>query len=177
MPDAAVRLRIEDEVLDVQAFQPVPGGGRQGVEMVVVDMISLQVVQLLVQQLIQVVPLQDQGERHLGRDLHLLPIAVGERSSDEGLVPIHPRRIQVVHSVVDGVAELPRRPLLVNGPTFLRQPHASKSQCRQAVVRLFHCPVLHIVNPRISLKATFTTLSIKFRQYFLVNRDSQVIKK
>ena len=113
---------------------------------VVVDSRGVQLLQLGVQEPIHVRALSDEDSRQFGGQLDAFPVPVRQSSGQESFAfsaMIHPRRIQVVHTAIDGMPHLARRLFGIDPAFFLRQAHTPEPQNRKLVSVARHFSVEH----------------------------------
>ena len=135
VPDLARHLGPPEEVERTHLPAFLPAAGAEGVEQIEVDPIGVEPFQLEVETSIEVGRILHQPDRRLGGDEGSVAVAVLERLADDSLalaVVIHPRGVEVVDAVVDGVAQQAHRLGHVHGAVRRRQSHRPKAELRDA---------------------------------------------
>ena len=121
----------------------------EGVQQVAVDVVGLQPLQLLIQDALEILLTGQSGHGHLGGQSHLLPVAIPKAQPCDPLtVGIDIGSVHICKTVVDGAAQGPDGPLLINGAvSTLFQTHHAEAQNggRQAGIAEF--PIFHINIP------------------------------
>ena len=152
MPDAPVVQRALSLAQKVMLQYDVrPPRFIQRMDQVKVDVVCLQLSQLLIQKTIEIRRLLHHPCRELGREAHLFAISISERLANNQFAfafVIGIRGVDVIHAMIDGRTQHPRRFSFVDVraaplPICAREPHGAKSQRRSLPVQFSELAILH----------------------------------
>ena len=146
-------LHIVEEFRGADGLEVFPALAVDAVHQVKVDVVGLQFVQFFIQQRLHAGAVMDSMLRHLGRDGHLVAVAVlkGFAENDLGrLVQVDVGGIHIRHATVDRTTDQADRFLLVDDAVAGSLPvkaHAAQAESRGLDTQFAHGTVFHMILP------------------------------
>ena len=123
---------------------------RQHMHEIVIHIIRLQTLQLFTKKLLKLINRVNKIVGHLRGNLNLLtPVILRRQFSQHLLIaPINISRIKIIHSMCNGIGQLPLCFFHIHTAALFRKTHTSETENRPVILSIFHIHLLHFTKKR-----------------------------